>query len=149
MKTTTYATAYNADMLEALFSMNKWEPMDITCPDGAVVYVTPCCYSDTPCCEHTEYYLVDSDIPWSGCDTLEQLADELNKHGEQLKKLEAERNEIRAYFDKHERDGWDSDSLGWYSDWHKDLYGYRPHGHVCGTYVEPYPGACISVRRGE
>ena len=25
-----------------------------------------------------------------------------------------------------------------YSDWHKDVYGYRPHGIVCGVYINPY-----------
>lgn len=27
---------------------------------------------------------------------------------------------------------------GFYSDWHKDVFGYRPHGVVCGKYVSPY-----------
>ena len=27
---------------------------------------------------------------------------------------------------------------GFYSDWHKDCYGYRPHGIVCGEYIRPW-----------
>lgn len=30
------------------------------------------------------------------------------------------------------------DNWGYYSDWHKDCFGYRPHGVVCGEYVRPY-----------
>lgn len=30
------------------------------------------------------------------------------------------------------------DKWGFYSDWHKDVYGYRPHGIVCGVYINPY-----------
>lgn len=32
------------------------------------------------------------------------------------------------------------DCWGYYSDWHKDVYGYRPHAIVCGTYVNPHQG---------
>lgn len=30
------------------------------------------------------------------------------------------------------------DNWGFYSDWHKDVFGYRPHGVVCGQYVRPW-----------
>ncbi len=146
MKTTTvFATAYNADMLEAIFSMNEWKETEITCPDGTVIAVSPCYYGEAPATrEAIEYYLVYSDIPWNGCDSLEKLAKKINGHAEAVAELDKERKELRAYFEAHERNGWDSDSWSWYSDWHKDLYGYRPHGHVCGEYVEPYKGACLS-----
>lgn len=39
--------------------------------------------------------------------------------------------EIRADEDLYER--W-----GFYSDYHKDVFGYRPHDVVCGVYVRPY-----------
>ena len=32
----------------------------------------------------------------------------------------------------------DGDILCSYSDWHKDVFGFRPHGMVCGQYVSPY-----------
>lgn len=51
---------------------------------------------------------------------------------------------LRAYFAEHfagktwdEIDGYD---WSWYSDWHKDVFGYRPHGIVCGEYINPYTG---------
>lgn len=25
-----------------------------------------------------------------------------------------------------------------YSDWHKDVFGFRPHGMVCGEYINPH-----------
>ena len=30
------------------------------------------------------------------------------------------------------------DTWGFYSDYHKDVFGYRPHAIVCGEYVRPY-----------
>lgn len=145
MKNTVKATAYNADMLEAIFAMNKWEETEITCPDGTEIMVSPCYYGEgIPTRDDIEYYLVYADLPWMGADTLEELAKEINGHADALAEMEASRKEIREFFESHERNGWSDEAWDWYSDWHKDLYGYRPHGHVCGTYVEPYKGACVS-----
>lgn len=51
---------------------------------------------------------------------------------------------LRAYFAEHFADKtWeeiDGDEWSWYSDWHKDVFGYRPHGIVCGEYINPYTG---------
>ena len=55
-----------------------------------------------------------------------------------------EKNEplIRDYFATHfEGKEWkDIDPECWefYSDWHKDVFGYRPHGIVCGEYINPH-----------
>ena len=149
MKNTAFATAYNADMLEAIFSANNWGDTEIICPDGTPVLVTPCTYGEVASRDDVDYYLVYADIPWMGCDSLEKLAKELNEHADALKKQEASRARLLEYFKEHEASGWDDDSWGFYSDWHKDEYGYRPHGHVCGVYVEPYKGACISNEHSE
>ena len=49
---------------------------------------------------------------------------------------------IREYFEKRiEGKTWEEiDPQDWefYSDWHKDVYGYRPHGIVCGEYINPH-----------
>ena len=49
---------------------------------------------------------------------------------------------IREYFAKHieGREWKDIEPERWdfYSDWHKDVFGYRPHGIVCGVYVSPH-----------
>lgn len=55
-----------------------------------------------------------------------------------------EKNEplIREFFAKHiEGREWkdiDPDAWSFYSDWHKDVFGYRPHGIVCGEYINPH-----------
>lgn len=49
---------------------------------------------------------------------------------------------IREYFAKHiEGKEWkdiDPEIWSFYSDWHKDVFGYRPHAIVCGEYVNPH-----------
>lgn len=55
-----------------------------------------------------------------------------------------EEPKIRKYFAEHfAGKTWeeiDGDDWSWYSDWHKDVFGYRPHGIVCGEYINPYTG---------
>ena len=49
---------------------------------------------------------------------------------------------IREFFAKHIEgktfEEIDPDLWGSYSDWHKDVLGYRPHGIVCGEYINPH-----------
>ena len=49
---------------------------------------------------------------------------------------------IREYFAKYiEGRTWaeiDPEDWQFYSDWHKDVFGYRPHGIVCGEYINPH-----------
>ena len=42
-----------------------------------------------------------------------------------------ERNRLRAFYEAHKDEGipcCESEAYGAYSDWHKDVFGYRPHG---------------------
>ena len=49
---------------------------------------------------------------------------------------------IHKYFAEHfEGKTWeeiDPDLWQCYSDWHKDVFGFRPHGIVCGEYINPH-----------
>ena len=49
---------------------------------------------------------------------------------------------IREYFAKYIEgrtfNNIDPQDWDFYSDWHKDVFGYRPHGIVCGEYINPH-----------
>lgn len=49
---------------------------------------------------------------------------------------------IRQYFAEHfEGKTWgeiEPERWEFYSDWHKDVFGYRPHEIVCGEYINPH-----------
>lgn len=76
----------------------------------------------------------------------EYLIDEVAEAEEYKRENEPK---IREYFQKYFADKtskeisedeelcerWDG-----YSDWHKDVFGYRPHGIVCGVYINPHTG---------
>lgn len=62
---------------------------------------------------------------------------------EEDKRYRAENEpKIREFFAEHiEGKSWkdiEPDMWQFYSDWHKDVFGYRPHGIVCGEYINPH-----------
>lgn len=117
---------------------NGFGETPIYCPDGTLVWVTPCSSVEISSIEDCEYFLCEGDLPYMGNSKLDKLVDSLNRHAELVAEAEAEKIKLRKFFERHEQDGWDDDSWSWYSDWHKDVYGFRPHGRVCGVYVSPY-----------
>lgn len=69
----------------------------------------------------------------SGFETLDELATYIYNYENEKKAHENEIKKITKYFNEEISKGkgdWD-----WYSDWHKDVFGFRPHGNVCGVYV--------------
>lgn len=126
------------DGVVAALAQNGWEDTTVHCPDGTPVTISPCSYVDIHSLADCDWFLVYGDLPWSGGSDLAKIVDELNRHEERVAEADEEKARLRAYFAAHELRGWDDDSWSWYSDWHKDCYGYRPHGHVCGEYVRPY-----------
>ena len=125
--------------LEKAFKENGFKETRVVCPDGAEAWVTPCSYAtEITSTSQCDYFLVESDIPWLGGEKLEKVIADLNNHEELLKELNEERDRCKAFFDEHQAKGWDGESWSWYSDWHKDLFGYRPHARVFGEYIRPW-----------
>lgn len=92
--------------------------------NGDTIVITPCCWSDESSWKTAEYFLVDSQyLPWLGADTIEKVADEIARYEELLKERTDSVNELKAYIKEN---AFDSD-WSWVSDWHKDLFGHRPH----------------------
>ena len=116
----------------------NWNPDGnvFTCDDGNTVIVhAP---EIDPYSVDLYFYIVDENLPWASATGYDGLAKCLNTHGAQVADREKEIAQLHEYFEKHQREGWDDDSWSWYSDWHKDAFGYRPHGRVCGEYVRPW-----------
>lgn len=120
------------------FEENGWKDTVITCPDGAKAKVSPCSYVDVKSVTDCEYFLIYWDMPWGGEDNIDALVNTLNRHEELLKEQNKSVMEIHSYFNEHQANGWTDDAWDFYSDWHKDVFGFRPHGKVCGVYVRPY-----------
>lgn len=125
--------------LEEKFEQANWGSIDITMKcNGDVLRITPCGYGKVNK-DNVEYFLVEGGLPWMGANTIAELLDQLTNYNQMVHEHEKEKKEIRDYFEEHIKGGnYEPEEWGWYSDWHKDVFGYRPHAVVCGEYVSPY-----------
>ena len=105
---------------------NKFESITITMKcNGDEVIITPCSYVPTIVnFEQIDYFLVDCRLPWAGFDNIDKLADFLLHYKDKLTANEEEKKRLHAYYDKYHNTP--EMDWGWYSDWHKSLYGFRP-----------------------
>ena len=126
------------EVVQKALERTGFKETTIICPDGARAEITPCGCGVLRKIEDCEYFLIYWDIPWGGEDNLEDLVKVLNNHEVLAKQQEDDKAKIRAYFEEHQKNGWTEDDWDWYSDWHKDVFGYRPHGMVCGEYIRPW-----------
>lgn len=126
--------------IRAALAANNWSDTEMTMSNGDVITISPCSYAPVANEQNTEYYLVFSpSTPNLGGDTLEIIAEQLASYERHLQERAAEKAKLRAYFDRNIAAGeYDAETWSFYSDWHKDIYGYRPHGIVCGVYVNPH-----------
>ena len=131
---------FTAESMYDKMEENRFNDTAFTLADGSVAIVTPCYYGEgVPELEDIEYYLVHcKGLPWLSNSKLDRVADDFNKIFKLRNEADEDKIKLRKYFEEHEEKGWDDDSWSWYSDWHKDVYGFRPHGRVCGVYVDPY-----------
>lgn len=125
------------------WAANGWQDLKVTCPDGAEAVLSPCFPPHpAPNVQMLEYVLVTCDLPYLGGDNLDQVIDRLNRHAELVREANDEKARLNQFFEKHIAPGnFDGDTWGTYSDWHKDVYGYRPHGVIReadGRYVNPH-----------
>lgn len=72
-----------------------------------------------------DYWLVEGgQLPYLGESKLDKLCDNLANYTNLVYDNEREKLDCKKYYDEHHNDP-DFD-WGYYSDWHKDLFGYRP-----------------------
>lgn len=112
----------------------NFEPITVNMKcNGDAITITPCSsVSVITGFEQIEYYLVGSpSLPWLGGDNLETVAKQLNNYENMLaekKTDEVKLADLREQLTNGSitsQDEWDA-RYEWYSDYHKDVYGFRP-----------------------
>ena len=94
---------------------------------GDKVTIEFCGYGELKSRADIDYYLVSCRFSWAGSDKLSKIATYLNRWEELIKEDKADKKELAAYKAKYCVNGvWAEDAFDFYSDWYKDLYGYRP-----------------------
>lgn len=71
-----------------------------------------------------DYYLIYGPLPWLG-GNFEQACEQLANIEKLIEENKSEEDKLAEYYEKYH--GTDEFDFSWYSDWHKDVYGFRPH----------------------
>lgn len=116
---------YTKESITALLTTD--EPATLTMANGDELELTPCREFG-----QLAYILVASpSLPWLGGNASE-VADQLNKYETLVAENEADKLRLANLREKLLNPGPDmtgdewEDTFSFYSDWHKDIYGYRP-----------------------
>lgn len=93
---------------------------------GDPVTITLCSFGNIKSIDDIEYYLVDCRFPWAGSSSINDIANLLNNWTSKIEEENSEKKQIIDYYNKYY--GTDKFDADWFSDWHKDIFGFRPHG---------------------
>ena len=116
------------------FNANGWNPIHIN-PKGKFhsILITPCFDTD----EHNEntvcFFMVDDPcINGLSTNDIDHLAKEIETYDKLYYEDIKQREELNEFYNKNiNRKPFNQDAWDFYSDWHKDIYGYRPHRRIC------------------
>ena len=92
------------------------------------VKIILCGQAEIKSIDQIEYYLLECRFPWAGSDSIDKIANFLNNWDKHVEEDEKEKNDIKKYYE--EFNGTKKFNYEWFSDWHKDVFGYRPHGKL-------------------
>lgn len=117
---------YTKESITALLASDK--PATLTMRNGDELELTPCREFG-----ELAYILVASpSLPWLGGNASE-VANQLNKYEALVAENENEKRRLAKLRERLLNPGphmteeqWEND-FSFYSDWHKDIYGFRPH----------------------
>lgn len=103
--------------------------------DGGKLLITPCSYNGQGT---TEYYLTNDHLISSN-DTLFKIASQITTYDAIKREYEKSKSKLQAFYNKNIKHlikaSFDAESLtseqrealDTFTDWHKDVYGFRPH----------------------
>ncbi len=92
--------------------------------NGDRVTITPCGYKDITSIDDVEFFLMDSGkVNFCGGESLTYVAKCISEYEDRLAEDARAVESLKKYIREHgERSNWDV-----VSDWHKDIFGHRPH----------------------
>lgn len=92
---------------------------------GDKVKIILCGTADIKSVNDIEYFLMECRFPWAGSSSIESIARLLNNWQAKIDEDDEEKQKLRKYYE--ENYGTEKFDDDWFSDWHKDVYGFRPH----------------------
>ena len=123
-------------MLDALKAGNTDGILFVINNSDSPVLIEPCGYEIDDTLESVEYYMTDSNIV-EGYDKLCKIAEEIVNYDALVKDAENEKLRLQKFYDTkirpieekpaEERTDEEEDARSFFSNWHRDVYGHRPH----------------------
>lgn len=106
----------------------NFETFCVIMNDNSKLYITPdTWYSKITTIDEIKFFNVSGPMPWMDRDTIEELIQSFKTYDDDLKSYNEDRRKLQEYYQKHIRNKIATpEEKGFYSDWHKDIYGYRP-----------------------
>lgn len=92
---------------------------------GDKVKIILCSMADIKSIDDVEYFMMECRFPWAGSSKIEDIADLLNNWQARIDDENDDKLKLRKYYE--ENHGTREFDATWFCDWHKDLYGFRPH----------------------
>lgn len=92
---------------------------------GDKVKIILCSMADIKSIDDVEYFMMECRFPWAGSSKIEDIADLLNNWQARIDDENDDKLKLRKYYE--ENYGTEKFDDDWFSDWHKDVYGFRPH----------------------
>ena len=119
---------FTKEMIKNACEQHAYNEFNVTMSNGDVLTISPCTpWGVQPTIDNVEYWLVYGPLPWLGCDNIDQLLTQLNGYTALLAEADEDKKKLKDFFEKHiQNQRPDDDTLSFYSDWHKDVFGFRP-----------------------
>lgn len=117
------------------FMENRWNSVTITMKhDKNRITLTPCSMAyEMRSMDDVEYIMTQGYGPAAWVEgEPEQVFENLASYENLAEHWKEELEKLKAFCAKHENFPYDSNEYGFYSDWHKDLFRFRPNGWVVG-----------------
>ena len=123
---------FTIQQIATICANNGFQQFSVTMTNGDKLIIIPCMgYADIKDMNNIEYWLVEGPLPYMGCDTVEKLVTQLNNYEKLVQNANVEKEKLKKFFDEHiSGKNADDNTQSFYSDWHKDVFGFRPR-HNC------------------
>ncbi len=126
-----------SDIHQAL-ELNEFQEIEVRISESHTIRITPCSQSTESIRDlaDVEWFLTDDFLVDGGSCIYKLAADLLNYRGLEKAQIDEEEklqrfyeDHIAAFYDTPQREWTDKqhEDFGFFSDWHKDVYGHRPH----------------------
>lgn len=128
---------YTKESVWEKLKANEYKAVRFELPDGSYMTITPLfAYgANEKTLDACEWFFVAAEPPIAYLDDsdLDRIVEVMNNIASVRENDRLEKQQLKEYFLKYQKDGWTSEAYQTYSDWHKDLFAFRPNGYTYGV----------------